>query len=89
MSSATRLIVSRAERFPMVVPSPGRTSSSGSPRSSPVCSFPAWGVVKISDLVTGTGRFCPLCPGLIQSPSQASLRGLSAWAEVGGIASSL
>jgi len=27
--------------------------------------------------------------GLIQSPSQASLRGLSAWAEVGGIASSL
>jgi hypothetical protein len=28
-------------------------------------------------------------PGLIQSPSQASLPGLSAWVEVGGIASSL
>ena len=27
--------------------------------------------------------------GLIQSPSQASLQGLSAWVEVGGIASSL
>jgi hypothetical protein len=27
--------------------------------------------------------------GLIQSPSQASLPGLSAWVEVGGIASSL
>jgi hypothetical protein len=28
-------------------------------------------------------------PGLIQSPSQASLPGLSAWVEVGGIAPSL
>ena len=27
----------------------------------------------------------PIAPGLIQSPSQASLPGLPAWVEVGGI----
>jgi hypothetical protein len=34
-------------------------------------------------------RRTPLNPGLIQSLSQVALLGLSAWAEVGGIASSL
>jgi hypothetical protein len=34
-------------------------------------------------------RFAGIEPGLIQSPSQAFLPVLSAWVEVGGIASSL
>jgi len=53
-----RLSASRADRFPMVLPSGGSTSSSRSPRSS----SPASGVVKVAESVTGTGRFHPFSP---------------------------
>jgi len=55
---AARPNASRADRFPMVLPSPGSTSSSRSPRSSSSFS----GVMKVAESVTGTGRFRPFSP---------------------------
>ena len=46
---------SRAERFPIVLPSGGSTSSSRSPRSSSLAS----GVVKVAESVTGSGCLRP------------------------------